>query len=341
MDLTITPFNPITAPGGDLAEHYEIARAVRREKFPELPDVTREFHKASVCASTTVWGSRLHWVARHGGRIVGSATLDLPERENRGMAFGHVRVPPELRRDGIGTALLRAVLPACRAEGRDTIVAPELSAGGAGEAWTLSLGFVRVEGRIRQTLRIADVDPSTWRVPSPAGFRAMRWTGAAPQEVVAGFARARTALEDAPTGESSFEQPAWTVERVRANEAAFRGRGSEVHTVVAIHEASGTVAGLTEIEIAANVPDIALQQATAVLPEFRGHGLGRFLKAAMMRRLTAEHPRITHVLTGTGVDNEHMTRVNLQLGYTTVQTLVNLETSRNSLEERLGWPRSR
>ena len=335
MDLIITPFDAVAASDGELAEHYEIARAVRRENHPQLPDLSFDYHQASVRAPTAGWGPRLQWVARQCGRIVASATVNLPEGENRGSAFPQVRVAPELRRRGIGTAVLREILPTCRTEGRDVIVAGEIRAGGEGEAWALSLGFARVEARVSQTLCVADTDPAVWRVPPPDGFRAMRWTGRAPDEVVAGVARALTAIQDAPTGESSFVWPEWTVERVRAHEDEVRGRGSELHTVVAVHEAGGTVAGLTQIEIRDGLRDIGLQQSTAVLPEFRGHGLGRFMKATLMRWLTAERPRIAHVFTGTGADNAHMIRVNLRLGYVTAHTLVNLETGLGALEERL------
>ncbi|WP_370078409.1 hypothetical protein [Streptacidiphilus sp. MAP12-16] len=124
---------------------------------------------------------------------------------------------------------------------------------------------------VRQTLRIADIGPELWQVREPDGFYVMRWMGTAPEEVVAGFARARTAIEDAPIGESSLEWPEWTVERVRQHEADARTRGCELHTAVAIHRISGEIAGLTEIEIQDGLLDTALQQDTAVLHEYRGH----------------------------------------------------------------------
>ena len=47
----------------------------------------------------------------------------------------------------------------------------------------------------------------------------------------------------------------------------------------------------------------------------RGHGLGLWLKAAMVRRLPAEHPAFTEVETDNAEDNVHMLAVNRALGF--------------------------
>jgi mycothiol synthase len=91
--------------------------------------------------------------------------------------------------------------------------------------------------RVTQDLIIAEVDRARWAVPVPVGFHAECWTGTAPEPLVAGYARARTAIRDAPSGRSSYQHPDWTVQRVRACEAAIRARGCELRTVVAVHEA--------------------------------------------------------------------------------------------------------
>ena len=58
-----------------------------------------------------------------------------------------------------------------------------------------------------------------------------------------------------------------------------------------------------------------MQQDTAVLPAHRGHRLGVWMKAANLSRLTADHPRISRVTTSNAADNEHMLRVNQQVGF--------------------------
>jgi mycothiol synthase len=223
--------------------------------------------------------------------------------------------------------------PVCRAEGRETVIAYSVLADGEGEAWARSLGFARVTELARQTLSIREADPAAWQVRPPEGFRTTRRTAAAPQEVVADYARARNAMRDAPA--SSLAIPDWTVERIRRYEADAVERGSVLHTAVVVHEDSGAVVALTETEIHRDHVDLVLQQDTVVLPEFRGRGLGRVVKAAMMRGLTAEHPGATHVITNTAASNRYMIRVNEQLGYATDHVLVDLGIGLDALQRRI------
>ncbi|MFG1706503.1 GNAT family N-acetyltransferase [Nonomuraea sp. M3C6] len=65
-------------------------------------------------------------------------------------------------------------------------------------------------------------------------------------------------------------------------------RGDLLLTVAALH--GNVMAGFTEILIRAGEQRRALQYDTAVVPKHRGHGLGRWLKAAMVGRLRAEQP---------------------------------------------------
>ncbi len=49
--------------------------------------------------------------------------------------------------------------------------------------------------------------------------------------------------------------------------------------------------------------------------DFRGRGLGRAVKAAMMRWVLADFPDLERVVTNTAAGNASMIRVNGQIGY--------------------------
>jgi mycothiol synthase len=330
QDVTIMSFCPSDAPEDDLSDFHQVLIATYAADLPRLPRPSYASFAEQLRMPTSLGGPRRFWVARVQGRIIGTARAFFPEWENRNLTIATVRVPPELRRQGIGTALLRAALPEVRAQGRDTMTG-QMRADGAGEQWALSLGFRRVQQFTLQSLIVADVDPGLWETPAPPGFRAEGWIGAAPLSLVDGFARARTAIADAPTGESSRKFPDWTVQRVRDREAEIRGRGCELRTVVAVHEASGAVAGLTEMEVQPSRPDHAFQLDTAVLAQFRGHGLGRFVKGTMMRGLLTDRPHIERVSTQTDASNTYMIRVNHQLGYVTDHLMTIAEGSTEKL----------
>ncbi|MFB7668597.1 GNAT family N-acetyltransferase [Kitasatospora sp. NPDC056138] len=334
MQMDITSFAPALATEREIAESYEVSTAAFSADFPGRPVPSRAAFTEQLRMSASLLGSQRFWVARVRGRIVGMATLTLPDHENLQLTITDVRVAPENRRQGIGTALLRATLPDSRAAGRPVVTGQGLKVGGDGEKWASALGFAKVQEFVLQDLTVPDVDPELWRVSAPDGFRAEKWTGAAPDALVAGYARARTAIMDAPTGESSLQFPDWTVERVRQHEADLRERGEEQRIVVAVHESTSTVVGLTEMVISPERPTVGYQQETAVLPAFRGHGLGRFVKARQMQWLTAERPEIDWVATNTAADNSHMIRVNHQVGYRTNATVADVEAHVDALAAR-------
>ncbi len=284
---------------------------------------------------TSMLGQQRFWVARAQAKIVAVTTVSLPDQENCDLTIAYVSVPPQYRRRGIGTAMLRATLAEARTERRELIVGQGIRVGGDGEKWAAALGFEKVQEFVLQTLIVNDVDPARWEVPGPRGFRAERWIGVAPTSLVAHYARARTGITDAPAGDSSLDFPEWTVERVREHEAEVRSRNSDLLTVVAVHEATGTVAGLTEMEVRPSRPNFGYQLDTAVLPEFRGNGLGRFLKASMMQWLAVERPGLKQVATNTDSGNTYMIRVNHQVGYVTDITVCDVEASIDALQSGL------
>jgi len=331
MRTETTPFDPVRATDSEIAECYEVSTTTFSADYPDKPLPTCEFYAEQLRLPTSLLGPQRLWVARAEGRIVGMVTMILPDRENLQLTITDVRVPPGRRRQGIGTALLRATLPEARAAGRSLVTGQGVKTGGDGEKWARALGFGKVQEFVLQGLVVADVDPALWKVPAPEGFRVERWTGAAPESLVAAYATARTAIMDAPTAESSLRFPDWTVERVRQHEADLRERGDEQWIVVAVHEDTGAVAGLTEMLTIPGRPGIGIQQDTSVLPGFRGRGLGRSVKAAMMRWLTYERTGIQRVVTNTAADNVHMIRVNHQIGYVTDYTVADVEAELSTL----------
>ncbi|MEJ2854118.1 MULTISPECIES: GNAT family N-acetyltransferase [unclassified Saccharothrix] len=257
-------------------------------------------------------GPAVHWVARSGGEVVGVAVAHFPDQENTSTALIAITVHPDHRMRGAGTALLRAVEAEAVARGRTSLEAWQVDAGGPGETWALARGFRVLRRSVLQDL---DVAHARTDAPVPPGYRLRRWAGIAPADLVESYARARNAIADSPLGEAEFEHPDWTVERVREEEADQREQGVEQFVVVAVHEDSGEVVGLTEVERRPSAPTWLMQRDTAVVAAHRGRGLGVAVKADLLRWVLAERPEVEAVATMTGSDNHHMQRVNHALGY--------------------------
>lgn len=333
--VEVSEFDHLSVPAADIAEHYGVTMAVKDLDYPGQPTPTLEAYTALFRESASLMGPVKRWVAREDGRIVGTGSATYPEHENRHATLVRVNVLPTLHRRGIGTAILRAMLPNLGIDGRSVAIGYGIKADASGERWADKLGFVRTHAFVRQILTFAEVDTALWQNPVPDGFRLERWTGAAPEELIEQYARARTAIADAPVGDSTIAFPEWTPDRVRAHEAELSGQDAELRVIVARHEADGRIAGFTELGLWAAQPVRAQQLDTAVMAEFRGRGLGLAVKGAMVRWLTADRPAIMDVFTSTAYDNAHMIRVNHALGFRNDGVIADIEVGLAELAERL------
>ena len=335
VGFDVSPFSPAGAVERELRDYFDLTNEMIKELEPTASALEYEAYVAELRRPLTYRGPRACWVARSGGRIVGSAEVTFLEHENDRFAQISVRVTRRLRRNGVGRALLVACLAAARGAGREVVVGYNLEDDSAGLEWARGLGFAVVKRTVWQTLDVAATDSALWRVCLDESFRLERWVDIAPESLVAGFAAARTAIEDAPAGESSVHAPNWTVERVRGYEAELKEIGEEHWYIVAVSAETGEVAGFTEIAFDPSLPATCFQEDTAVLARYRGRGLGRAVKAEMMQWLRANRPNISEVRTTTSADNVPMIRVNEQLGYVTTAMLHAVEIGAAELDRRL------
>lgn len=271
------------------------------------------------------------WLAREDGDLVATANYMLFLKESAHLALVNVGVHPAKRGRGIGTAFFREMLTHVRRDDRTRVTGPNVQAGLA-EAWARRMGFESGLRFALQRIVLADVDPALWDVPVPDGYRLEAWTDSAPEEILESFARGRRAIEDAVSGDLTWMDPHWTPERVREIEAELAARGMESRVVAAVHEASGEVAGVTELSFRLTQPERGHQGDTSVVREHRGHGLGRAMKAAMLRRVRVECPELGDVSTQTA-DLQNMARINLEIGYQTVTEYLFVEADLGELEK--------
>lgn len=332
--MHVVRFEPAAASAAELAEYAELERTAVAFDQPAEPPPTPEWALARLTRPTSPDRRRLHWTARLGsGELAGVADLVLLGDHDADLAGVGITVTPGFRRRGLGTALLREV--AAAAGTRRTLFAEAIRTGTAGQAFADQHQFAVVQQTVQLSLDLAGADRSRWQVPAAAGYRLAQWTGSAPDELLVSYAAARNAIREAPHGEMSFTEPEWTPLRVRDEEADARARRYELRVAAAVYEASGQVAGLTYLEVHEHRPEVAVQQDTAVLEKHRGHGLGSWLKAANLLRLTAGHPAVMQVRTSNAADNEHMLRVNDELGFTRDYATQNREASLAALRVRL------
>jgi len=334
--MQIKPFDPHELSERQLTEYHLMMSAVKDADFPEDPPLSYDAAVGRLRNPPLTDGECLHWAAYQAQRLVGWARLRLPTEENAGVVKLEVVVHPELRRQGIGTAMLRAVLPTILDTRRGVVIGSGLKGDGAGAAWVSHLGFTVTASTVMQRLAVKSVPPGLWGVPTPSGYRLTNWIGTTPDDLIDSYAAARPAIRDAPLGQATYVETAWTVALVRETERELSERGVEERVFVAIDTATGQVAGVTGILNYPHRREFGYQDDTSVLAAHRGHGLGRAMKAAMMRWIVVERPDIEYIYTTTAAENSHMINVNLAIGYETIRGMVWTEIKTTDLASMLG-----
>jgi GNAT superfamily N-acetyltransferase len=313
--VEITEFDPVARPDAELQGIFEVVAAANALDSPELPPVTLESIAGRLRHPQPNLAPARRWSARQDGRDVALASLYFPPAENNKLGILELVVHPDARRGGVGTAVLRAIAPALRADGRKVVESWNIPKDSVGEHFARALDFRVACTTVFQVLSLRDVDRTALAIEPAAGYSLQSWHGAAPDDLVESYAYTRWAIADGPFGRSAYQFPDWTSQRVREAEADQAQLKTEHRVVAAVRQDSGEVVGFTELQLYPHRQDTAYQGDTAVLPEHRGHGPGFCVKASMLRWLLDEHPRREQLYTSTAATNSYMIGVNHRLGY--------------------------
>ncbi|WP_394615664.1 GNAT family N-acetyltransferase [Lentzea sp. JNUCC 0626] len=338
MGVTAEKFDPARASAAEVRAYHEVTLGRYADDRPLWTPPTLEEIEFRLRTPFQGLGPTHHWAARLDGELVAFAGVNYADWED--LALAEVVVHPRARRRGIGTALVRALLPDLEARGRTQVEGWQVTRGGAGAGWLAGLGFHTFHSMIVQKLTLTEVDRGLWDVPVPPGHRLERWISRVPEDLLESYAAARNAIQDAPVGDQHVSMPTWTSTEVRAAEEDYLARGAEQRVVVAVREADGAVVGLTELELHDERPHRGFQRDTTVLPAHRGLGLGRCVKAHMLRWLAADRPRLTEIVTGTGSGNVHMARINHSIGFTTISDINSVRASVADLRAKTAGQRA-
>ncbi|MEU3461236.1 GNAT family N-acetyltransferase [Streptomyces sp. NPDC006733] len=266
---------------------------------------------------------RLAWLASDAdSNPVGTAFLRLFDGGQDHLAELTLHVHPVERRKGVGSRLLDAAVAAARDNARRCVMA-QAPAESPGDNFLPARGFRKVLTMRFARLPLADVDTTalTKIIEKPhSDYRLASWHGTVPDTLAQTFAASRRAMDDMPMDDADYGTAAWDVDRVRAAAKAVAERGDDLHTVVAIDTRDDSIAGFTELVVPGQGTGDGQHYGTGVLPEHRGHGLGRWMKAESIRQAHERYPDLGGLLTDTADSNTHMRHISDSLGYMPTHT---------------------
>jgi GNAT superfamily N-acetyltransferase len=331
----VREWDPRTAPSEEIENMVASLNAMLAVDLPDDPpwrsDAFREY------MSVTMPGERrVIWVATGADdKILGQSNVLLFGE----MAVLEVHVLPEARRHGVGAKLLAEAVRRAHQEGFQSL-GVEVIGGTPAVQFYENAGFECAYSETRSVLDMRDVDwlrLGEMAAGIGAGYRVEYHPGGPPEDLYESYASAKyvtRGIEEPPDLElrpSSFD-----AERLRASLKTLHMRGMKPYVVIAVHESTGDVVGLTEVVVAAQHPERADQYDTIVVPEHRGYGLQRALKARMLFELRSAEPALRSVQTWNSDDAEEMRKINAELGFKADREWREYEADVPSMARHLG-----
>jgi GNAT superfamily N-acetyltransferase len=310
-----------TLAGDDLARVVAIHNACWDEWIPGDPPLSAQAYvdDDSFTHPPEVVERRLARDER--GRVIGHGRVFWRGSEP-GTSYLFLFVDPSHRREGVGRAVGAELVAAARAAGRSgvTIEAPE---GGIAGKICEAAGMRRdmiVEQNRADVAEASDELLEGWVAAGEAaeGYSLVTYDAPCPDDLAAAFIDVRHVMNDAPRWEGEAEW-SFTIEEMRAAEAAAARCHLDWWNVGVRHDATGELVGLSDVYLPRERPWLVIQGDTGVVEAHRGHRLGAWMKAVNHLRLRRERPEARLVQTWNASANEPMLRINRALGFRPVQ----------------------
>ncbi len=310
-------WDPRAASAAEIRSLVETVNTVLAADLPDDPPWV-DGQVRDYLAETMPGERRISWVAEDDR---------LPEGESE--IFAHISmlllgdigvleviVQPRLRRRGLGRQLIAVAARRAYLEGFSTI-GVEAIGGTPAIAFYEALGFEREFIETRSVLTLSNVDWPALTVMSTsigAGYRVEFHPGGPPEHLLEAYAQAKL---EAPDDEDDLDLAPRSSDpqRLRDSLDTLHKRGLKPYIVLALHDETQVVAGLTEVVVPAHHPERADQYDTIVVRDHRGYGIDRAIKARMLFELRSAEPGLREVQTWNAQHNESMLKVNAELGY--------------------------
>jgi GNAT superfamily N-acetyltransferase len=146
-----------------------------------------------------------------------------------------------------------------------------------------------------------------------------------PDELLEEFCKVYTEVTNQqPLGELEVGAIVFTPESYRGMEDMFAKMNRTWITIIA-KESDGKISGLTEMRYNPERKTMISQILTGVQQEYRGRGIGKWLKAAMLLHVREKYPEVNIVTTGNATSNAPMLSINDRLGFKVYKETVNAQ----------------
>lgn len=302
-----------------LRPFVEFAWRRSREEIPEDPVLPFEA-MATRMRMTSPLFVRQRWAAWAGpGNLAATLSVSRSTTDNLSIRDLDIEVDPAHRRRGLGTRLLARAVEACGTEPGLILQGWTMSRVPSGAAFAERVG-AKAGLRLRNSqLDLLAIDRALirkWAAIEPPGYRLEFIDGETPDHLLDNVVTViRDGINTMPREALVMEDWKITPETVREWERMGRARGQERRMAIVLQESTGASAAYTELFFDPRVPSILHQGGTATIPEHRGKGIGKWVKARMAQRVLDELTEARYIRTDNAGTNAAMLAINVGMGF--------------------------
>ncbi len=224
----------------------------------------------------------------------------------------------EYRRRGIAAKLLSVLYDEVRERGRQSIVGQIMNE--AGRVLVRSIGGKEALAMQDNRLNLDSVDwdmVKAWVKEGPKRSPGTRivFFHSIPDTILGQYCDVYTEVgNQAPREQLKVGDEIVTPESWRNRMEKLAEAGMKYLAALTI-EKNGDISGLTDVAWLPVRPSILNQWLTGVQEKYRGKGLGKWLKGAVLLKVKKEFPTVTSIQTGNATSNEPMLDINRRLGF--------------------------
>jgi mycothiol synthase len=315
-------FDPDTATHDYFKARHAYLTIRSQEEMPEDPPRSLEF--SIINAKNWKLLEKEKWEVWHlweNDEIVAELFVSVGLHDhNKHLVHGEMIVLYPYRRKGYSKLLLPKLVQMAETYERTLLTCSTSSRIPAGALFAEHLGAKKGLETHTNQLALAEVDKSlleSWienTKVTAKDFELGLWT-LYPEEEIVAVAKMIEVMNTAPKDDLDVEDFKVEPEVLRQFEAYGKVRNIEFWMMYVRHKPSGELAGYTQTFWDPENPENLGQGDTGVLPKYRGYGLGKWLKAAMIQKILAERPIVKRIRTGNADSNAPMLAINHALGF--------------------------
>ena len=258
--------------------------------------------------------------------------------ENKHLMQFDLSLLANYRRKGIGTMAMKKIYDYATKQDKSVLISSTDE--DDGKAFLKSLGAQTALSGVENRLKIEEIDWKMIEQWHKEGYERSPETKielyiTIPQDIIEKYCQIYTeTLNQQPLGELELGKIVFTPEMIQYNEKNNAELGRK-HLTYSTIESNDDISGLTEMIYRPSRDSMIEQLLTGVKKEYRGRGIGKWLKAAMLLKMREEFPQVNVVTTGNATTNAPMLSINDRLGFKVHKEGISAQMSLEKLGEYL------